>query len=218
MLRKISHLILLTAALVASAARPGQASSLIYTATIPAQTAPFVTNFTLPQFDASLGTLTGITLSVTADSANVIQIGNLNAAPEPFTNATAALPLLLTGPTGTLVTATPVAGPIDGVANPGLNNFGGLSSTDAATLTVPSSAFASYTGTGSSTAQFTATVGAGTYSGTGNPGVLFGGSAVVSGAATLTYIFISAAAPEPGSMALVAFGLLPGFALLRRRA
>ena len=194
-----------------------KADTRIYSAAIPSQDAPFRSTFTLPKFNDDLGTLTAITLSLTATTQASITIFNLNADDEPFTDAAAEIPLTVNGPASTAIVATPTATVASGTAVPGLNRFPGLSGSASSSIIVPLSGFAAYTGVGSDTATFTASAGKGSYSGTGNVGLLFGGSAVIGGTATITYTFVAAGtAPEPSALALMGLGFVLSAAVARR--
>lgn len=196
-----------------------RADTLTYTATIATLPAPFASTFTLPQFDASFGTLTGLSLSLTENSVISIQVANLNATTEPFSNAAATVPLTVTGPASLSVTATNSAGPFSGtIAGSAFLTLPGTPSTGTSSVVLPSSAFAPYIGSSSTLNTFTATAGAGTYSGTARTNILFGGAADVGGVATITYTFVAAGtAPEPGALALMGVGLAVGGVIARRR-
>jgi len=205
---------------------------------IPTQDVSFAQGFTYQLFDTNLGTLTGVSIRLQTTSTAEIDIFNSTGSPISFSNANASFPLTVTGPPGatTYISETVVAGPISGVANPGPNAFPGLSSTnDSGFVAVPNVDWAlnfEAAGGGPSTPQqVIVTAGPGTYSGTSAPGLLFGGSAQVSGTfdtppfglvgVTLVYTYTSGTpgAPEPGTWALViATGSVSVLGLRRRRA
>jgi hypothetical protein len=189
---------------------------------IPTSTVPFTFDFTLPAFDTSLGTLTGVTLTIDNTTVADIEVINLNGTPQPFTGAFATIPLTLTGPDGLNVTSTVTAGPISGVATqsfPSINQFPGNSGSSSASVALPNSEFAFFENPPAGTdLSFSAASLSGTFGGSGGQGVLFGGTADVGGTAQVTYTF-AALVPEPATwaMMLIGFGGMGGVLRSARR-
>jgi hypothetical protein len=202
---------------------PSQASSVTYYSSVVAQQdVPF--SYTLPvqQFNPSLGTLTGVTLSVDATVTGYIQIVNIGSTSYTFTNATASVPVTVTGPgvpTPTSVSTTATATLASGTAAPGLNSYAGVTASSTGLTPVAMSAWGMYTGTGTFDGTIASTATGGTFSGTGGPGsqgkLFFGGTATAGGTIDVTYTYISAVVPEPNSMALLGIGMA-GFFTYRR--
>lgn len=192
------------------------AATVSFTHTIAATPVPFTSNFTLSSFNTALGTLTGVEIVVDDTSVATVDIFNLNSTTESFTDASATVPLTVTGPDGSMITNSVTAGPISGVAGVGLSTFTGLSASNVVSLSIAPAAFSSYESATPQNLSFTASAGDGTYTGTGGFGVLFGGSAVAGGTVEVNYTY-STAVPEPASWALmiVGFGMMGG--VLRRR-
>ena len=194
------------------------ATTLTFTHTIPATTVPFTDSFTLSSFSTALGTLTGIEILLDDTTSATVDIYNLNSTPAAFTDASASVPLTITGPAGASLTDIVTAGPISGVADPGLNTFTGASGNSTVTETLTSGDFAAYETATPQSLTFGAVAGNGTYTGTAGFGVLFGGSATAGGTVEVEYTYTPlSAAPEPASWALmmIGFGAMGG--VLRRR-
>ena len=207
-------ILLSTAAVALALAGAANAVTVTYSYSIASTPVPFTSSFTLPSFVTSLGTLTNVEIEVDDTAVATVGIYNANLTAQPFTNASASVPLTVTGPDGSSITQVVVAGPISGVANPGMNMFPGLSSSSMASLTT--NAFSSYESATPQNLDFTAVAGSGTYTGTALNFVFFGGSAEAGGTVKLEYTYM--AAPEPAAWALmfVGFGMMGG--VLRRRS
>jgi len=216
----------LAAGLLASLAfaTPSQAASVTYySAVVPQQSDfPFsVDNLTLQQFNPSLGTLTGVTLSVDATVVGYIQVYNSGSQTYSFTNATASVPVTATGPGGATASTVATATLASGTAAPGFNASypGQTGSSTGTSPPVPLSDFGLYTGTGTFTGTFGSNAMGGTFGGTGGMGsagkLFFGGTATVGGTIDVTYTYTVAAVPEPNSMALLGIGMAGFFAYRR---
>ena len=185
----------------------------------PQQGIPFTDNFALPSFDMSLGTLTGVTISLANTTVGNVIVYNISAAPQSFTNATASIPELLNSVGGTLTSAA-IAGPLSGTAVPGVNSYAGLAGTSSATLNVNN--LASFTRGGVVPLQFSLVSGIASFAGdTSAPGgtLFFGGDATVGSVTTILYGYESpsGAAPEPGTWSLIASSSLVILYAARKR-
>lgn len=198
-----------------------RAATVSYSATIPQTSVSFTTPFTLPLFDSSLGTLLGAQISLVANTVATVTVFNTASTPQSFTAATASVPLTITGPDGTFVTATAVTGPVSATVNPGSTSFPGQTGSATSTVNVSLANLSSYIGTGGATANFSALGSTGTYSGnTASSQLFFGGSATAGGTVSITYTYQAlSAAPEPGAFALLVsvLPLVGGITTVRRR-
>ena len=200
----------------------------------PRGAVPFVDVFTLPNFDPSLGTLTGVTVSATTEALAQVDVFNATDRARAFSNARASIPLTVTAPAGVTLHLVATAGPIGGTAKPGYNAFPGNSASGSGAIDLPVSAFAAFIGLAPGSfsmtpGDYTADFGDATFSGTAVPGVFFGGNAFAGGSTTITYTYTDAPlppptpnpagmgmpVPEPMSLTLLGAGLL-GTAALRR--
>jgi len=202
-------------ALLVAMSASASAATVSYSHTTPTSAAPFTDNFTLQKFDTTLGALTGILINFSTATTAEVDVFNSTGVAQNFTNATAVVPLSLTGPAGATVNANATAGPISGVANTGFNAFTGITGNSSASLTILPGNFAAYSGIGTTTAAFSVVAGTGTFSGTSIPGVFFGGSATAGGSSSITYTYTTGT-PEPATMGLLGSALL-GLGFLKFR-
>jgi hypothetical protein len=219
----ISKLAVSSLAVAGVFAGVGAASAATFTQefsfTIPSQTTPFSQAFTLPGFNTSLGTLTGINLMDTVTTIANVNIVNTSSVNQPFTNATASVPLTLTGPglgSGLVTTATATIPSGIVTPFPPANNFPGITNTTTGSADIPQSEWAAYTS--GSPVSFTASGSLGTYAGVGSSSLFFGGSAEAGSVVKITYTYDvpdPTATPEPG--ALLGLGLIGGLGLLAKR-
>jgi hypothetical protein len=178
----------------------------------------FPVTLNLPEFNSNLGTLQDVTLTLTSTSDGTVSVINFSNVAQSFTNAFARMTVNLTGPDGTSTSVTPVSTVAAGIANPGsfvISNFNPVGST--VSDSVNATNLGLYEAAGGGTLDLTVDSSAfGTYGGTGTPGeVGFGGSASASGDVLVKYSFV--AIPEPATYAaLVGFAAF-GFAAIRRR-
>lgn len=206
-------------ALCASAA---SAAFVEYNTVLPSSSTPFSTTFSVPLFNSQLGTLNGVTLSLVSNIVGRIDVFNNLGTSQGFTNAFASIPVTVRSdsPDATSVTAVAVSVLASGTASPGfpISSFPGITSTASNSVHVLPVNFASYIGTGSGTALFTASSNGGSYGGTSVPGLFFGGSAVADGAFTIRYDYDAVSAvPVPAAALLFGSGLLSLGAVCRRK-
>lgn len=211
------HKLSLLALAVVALAVPAAAKADFITQTFmnPSMAVPYTYNFAANQFNPSLGTLTSVTFTVTSNVVASVTVVNLNSTAQSFTNATASVPITVTGPNSTAVvlTATGTTAPQSGTVGadvggiPGMTMISGLTVTASSTTSLTGGALATYIGTGTSSLSFVFGAGNGTYSGTGPSNVYFGGSAAADAKVVITYTFTPATIPEPASLAMVGMGL-----------
>jgi len=204
-----------------------RAQTIVQTFTVPTgTTVPFTDNFTFNLFNSNLGTLNSVTLNLNASIVANVNIINIFGSPVTYVSTTASVPASFSGPGGTSVSATVVAGPFAGTATGTITTLTGEPASASALTTVPLGSISHYEGVGGGTGSLTGTMLSGTYSGgTTTPGavgqVFFGGSATGGETLTLTYNYSqpSGAVPEPGTATFLAAGVLGslGIALRRRK-
>jgi len=183
---------------------------------------PYTWDFTFNSFDESLGTLTGVSVLENLNVTAAVNVYNSSSTSQSFTNATASVPVTLTGPDPSFtLSTTGITTGISGTANPsGVTTFpGATGSTQGSISDTNLSDYES----GTVVAQdWSAVAGSGTFSGTGPNGtVFFSGTASAGGSITLTYTYTPAttsSVPEPTTIfgSIVALGL--GVAARRMKA
>jgi len=186
-----------------------QANSISFSGVVSAQPTPFSADVPLQQFDTTLGTLTGVTIGF---SSNVVATVTVFApfATGSFTNAQAAIPVSVTGPDGSVASATATATQASGtVPAGGFSSYPGLSNVASATDVVAPAHWGSYEGVGTHNIHLTFAAAAGSFSGTTTDLLFFGGHATADGTVTITYDYTTV--PEPSTFALMGLGLV-GFA------
>jgi hypothetical protein len=211
--------ILTATAFVTLASSAAMANVISFSHTTATTATPFSDTFTLSNFNTSLGTLTGVAVTLSYTTTGEVDVFNSTVSPQAFTNATSSVPLTLTAPAGLTSSANAVAGPINGVANPGFNAFTGIPGSGTLTVNVLPANFLSFEiPPAALTSSFTVAAGTGLFSGNSVQGVFFGGSATAGGTTTVTYTYTvpSSGAPEPATAALMG-GALIGLGLLRKR-
>jgi hypothetical protein len=217
---KLNHL----AAMVVACALPAaaNAATVIYTsATIPLTATDFTnTPLALQQFDPTLGTLTGIEVSLTGNVSSTIMFENLGSA-GTITGSSMAQLTLTRPDSSTIVIALPTQtrtaseGAFDGVidfSGTSGDTFSGVNgtATNISFLTSPAD-FTLFTGTGFVDA-FLSGHGTSSASGPGNLATIVNTSA--GGFATIAYTYNSLV-PEPAAWALMIVGFGGIGAMLR---
>jgi hypothetical protein len=181
---------------------------------------------TFQQFDSSLGTLTGITVSLTTSDAALAAVYSLNGGPVSYTDAQVQYgseiviaSFVGTGETLSVTGSSLASGPFNGTANPGYNQIGsGPVQNFSGTLQVLASDFSSFIGTGMGSVSISVNPGTGLYSGNGQgygsgngltSGLFFGGAFDSYGTMQIDYAYIPnlAVVPEAPGFPLVTAGL-----------
>jgi len=210
---------LIPALLLAYGVGTAQAGTITQTFSSPAQPVPWSTTYLANQFNPSLGTLTSVEIDVTSNIVASVLVFNDTSSTQSFTNATASIPITLTGPASLSLSATGTTTGQTGTVGPGLKEtLPGVPTTasTSTTLTSPGD-LAPYIGTGVSTLVFNYAAGDGTYSGTAASGVFFSGSATADASVEVIYNYTTTI-PEPSSVILAGIGIVGVAAFGRRRA
>jgi hypothetical protein len=187
----------------------------------PGGTGNFNNPLTFDKFDTSLGTLTDVTISMTAVGYGILIVNNTaNSKDYNFYNGFASVPVNVVGPGGVTISTTLTATGMSGTASPGLTSFNGVSGNYDASGHVLSADWGSYSGLGAGTFTLNALVAGGTFGGSqtenGNSFLFFGGSEHVNGTVTVTYTYTGV--PDGGLTAmLLGMGML-GLGCVRRMA
>jgi hypothetical protein len=215
-LQVMTALGLATAMTMGMAEAPAQAASISFSETIDSQPLSYSTDFELQKFDASLGTLTGITITLDAVGTGTLDVINLTDSELSFSDGTADLPIAVLAPGNVALSTTLVATPVSGVAAAGIEitpgfffsktSFTDVDTTLSASTAVDASAFGDYIGTDKAT--LTLVGGPISVTGTGPTGLFFGGSGVAGGTVTVTYTYTSVVVPEPRSATMLSLGIL----------
>ncbi len=221
MLRKNAGIVLTAVATMALSAA-AHAQVIVQSFTVPSQAVSFSQSVSFNKFDTTLGILNSVTLSLSSSVTAEIDVFNFSGKTQSFSNATASVPVKITGPDGSNFTVTAVAGPISGnVPAPlGITPFVGQTASNTGNSSIAPANFGSYSGFGGGTLNMTFQGLNGTYAGTAPSGVGFGGSASAGGTLTITYNYTKIQPiPEPGSATFLAAGVLGsvGMGLRRRR-
>ncbi|HEX3350091.1 MAG TPA: choice-of-anchor E domain-containing protein [Acetobacteraceae bacterium] len=213
------------------------ASVITETFTVSAATPAFTVDLSVPSFNTGLGTLTAVAITADTTETADLEVVNFNATKTgSFSSSTIAVPIMITGPLGTMLNASVLTNPVSGSVSkrvgavPGTTTISGLTDTTSSTLNVSSADFGGFErppGGHSYTLSFVAgdTVVTGTKL-TGPPPnhfsteLFFGGDAEVGGTVTVQYTYTPViSTPEPASIAVLGVGVagLIGFARRRKR-
>jgi hypothetical protein len=206
-------------ALLAMASSAAMAESVSFSHTTVSQATPFTDTFSLPNFDASLGTLNSVAIDLAYTTTGEVDIDNATGALQTFTDAYSSTPLTVSVPDILPVTINARAGPIDGVADPGANPFPGLTGSGTLFITFSGSDLSAFeTPPSGSTDTYSVEADLGSYHGSSVAGVFFDGSAAAGGVTTVTYDYTPGASstPEPATIVLLG-GALAGLGLLNKR-
>lgn len=191
-----------------------QAASVTYQSTTFTGVTPYTQNLSVTKFDTSLGTLTGISITVSSQASAAIGVINTGGNDAAFTNASASSQVTVSTTVGTTtsVDVTASTGNVSGIAaaNATTNISGPLGALVTSGAAIISAAdFGNYEGSGSGTVDLKVDAGIGTYTGSGVSGLFFGGSTTVASYVSVTYEYTPAAAvPEPTSSAMFGIGVV----------
>jgi hypothetical protein len=207
---------------VMAVAQPASAGIIVQTDTYAMQATPFSDALTFNSFNASLGTLTGVTIQLNETGTVTTFVANFGTAAN-YSNVIGTGTVSVTGPNATMVTTSFSSSPYAG--NIGAGTFfspttivlGTTSGSASTTSSVASSSFSFFESPPSTLTYVINAVGSTSASGTSTMGsgpVLYGANATVGGSVVITYTF-TAAVPEPASLGMVVLGL-GGICAVRR--
>jgi hypothetical protein len=173
-------------------------------------------NLNFNGFDSSLGTLTGVQVTLTINETLTSQVFNSTGVTQAIGNPTglsATATTTTTGPAGLSLITTLTTGSFTGNVSPGLTNLNTASLTNQISqmlLNSPPTDLSSYIGRANSVAI---TVGSqGTQGGSVPSGVFSGNTGTANGTVAIAYSYISQieppVVPEPASMAIWSLGAL----------
>ena len=219
MLKKFAGIALTVVAAMALSVA-SRAQVIVQTFTVPQQAVSFAQNVTFNKFDTTLGVLNSITLSLSTSVTAEIDVFNFSNKAQTFTNATASVPVKITGPDGSTFTVTSVAGPISGSVTSlvGVTPYAGNTATATGNSVILPANFGQYQGFGGGNLTVNFQGQNGTYSGSAGSNVFFGGSATAGGTLTLTYNYTKIQPiPEPGAATFLAAGVLGSVGMVIRR-
>ena len=192
-------------------------ATLQQTATVPLTATDFSTTVNIPQFDPSLGTLTGVTIRLDGSVRADFQFETLDASPAGV-SGTLQTQLNLNRPdTSLLVSALPTATTADSVGDfDGVLDFGGgsgrtyvgLLGNDSASTNLGASDLFLFTGTGTLALPFTGTD-TSTASGSANLATVISTSAAAT--VTVTYAYLPSNAIRGGNYTVVQTAQPAGF-------
>jgi hypothetical protein len=170
--------------------------------------APYVATVTIPAFQESIGMLQGIELSLTLNGTESVDVINIANTTEAFNNASATIPITVTGPGGLTATIDPTSGPVSGNASFGQNvqTAGAQFSQPDGVLLAANSSYESNTPGAVVSIPLTFTVGTGTYTGSGSPDLFFGGQPDAYAIVSVQYIYCLCPEPSTSSMLGLALG------------
>ena len=203
---------------------------ILWTGSASAQTETFVTSsflgsaahttdFVLPSFNASLGTLDSVDVILRVNLCPIITVTNSTDAPISFTNATIDVPVDVTGPGALDLTLDLNASVKSGVQKPGTRDYGlPRQSTDTSTQVTTSDLDLWENQPGNKVSVDLTPLAAEFGGNASASGLSFGGRNSEWGRVTVVYTYTGLAAPEPRGgylTAIVGLAMLVG--VLRRR-
>lgn len=208
---------LITTFILTSISITASANVLVETATYSGADS-FSDSLSFGGFNPSLGTLTGI--SITLDTTEVVSAGviNLTGASQGFANANASVPISVTALDSLSATVTGSAGPFAGTVNPfpPVDYIAGSADILTKTVQVSSADFSLYE---SGLYNLTVAADAGTYSGTqttGYGGVYFGGTETATGSVVVDYTYTSV--PDSSLPVWLTAGIFAGLCVVAKKA
>jgi hypothetical protein len=224
MTHRITSVVTAIAALIALS-HSAFADTETFSLAVPSAAAGSSSAFTLSGFDPSLGTLTGITVELTANSIPTVTAYNVGSSAGSFTNDFISYDLTLDGPdsSAAALIAAPVSYTVaSGSLDPATSGFTSVSYSDFAhaistSASIDPSAFSSY----EVAAPVDFSLGIPTLNKGGmpsSPSIFAGGTGEFSDA-NVTVEYTYDAVPEPSSTSLIALaGAALAFARTVRRA
>jgi hypothetical protein len=206
----MKKLITLVGALMALGTGNAFGAMIGFSASLPTNTLPFTDNFTLSAFNSTLGTLTGVLVTLNfTDSATVSVFNGSGTTDFAFTNASATSTITINGPGG-IVTSAPIqTSGVSGTAIHGtVTNF--TTPTGSGTATANPLDLADYISNSPLLLNFSAVDTAASFAGTTGGPLFFGGSFSAGGTVNITYTYTAATTttPEPATMTLFGSALL----------
>jgi PEP-CTERM motif len=193
-----------------------RADVVSFSESFPAVLGSFSTPFTLSQFDPSLGTLTGATITYSTTMTPEVSIIDITGAGGTYANATLTARDDFTGPDGYSGNFSAEAGPFSGTVAPSgspptFTTTPGTPTPNSTLDSILPTDFADFTGLGN--VSFTFESGPQTPNGSpGGTNIFIGGNSTDSGEASIAYTYT--AVPEPASLSIIGIGAAM---LLRRR-
>lgn len=214
-----------TALLLTATATAQDTKTQTFSIGSPLQCLSSTGNFTLPDFDSSLGTLESINLTLTITNCSKIQVFNNSNQSVDFTNASLNLLGSVSGPGGTTLNTSVTASIPSGTAHLGLNCFPTTKNSTTVSSLLDPSLFSLWQDQDGNVVDLSYVKGDPTFAGTalGN-GLFFGGEIKGYGKVTVEYTYLSGgngspiATPEPAGgylSAIAAAGMM--FMLFGRR-
>ncbi|MBL8452105.1 MAG: PEP-CTERM sorting domain-containing protein [Zoogloea sp.] len=206
-------------ALALIAAGSAQAATITQSATLNLQTTEINQTFNINKFDSTLGTLTGVAITLDAEAISTATLRNTSTTPQRFSFGSTLnlfLDNISAGVSESLQLSLFNFGPTNLAVNV-LTDLGTVNPTDS--LTFNASDLAAFIGSGSTSFSCTSLVSNSQAGGGGNIRVTQDTQAGCGLNVVYTYDVATpppAQVPEPASMALVGLGMM-GLAAIRRR-
>ena len=174
----------------------------------PLQNLSAMGNFTLPDFDSTLGTLLSVDLTLTIKNTSTIVVFNTGSSPEGFANAMMSGFGTVTGPGGLTLNGSGQSLVASGIAQVGSNTYAPQATTTTSTSStgsVGSGSLGLWEDQTDGKVDLSYTKVSSTFSGTdlGGDNLLFGGKLSGSGQVSVQYTYLSGtdpvATPEPSA-------------------